>query len=161
MTIPHVRSVDEAKQAIGFFRDARANVWSPSNRTGDRIAMLMLEDPAAVAQAREIADLTGYSILACGIGSLAAGARRRSRGRRSGHAEGAGGSAAREARRHAHVQRPGCREAREGRISRAADQGAAADDAIKAGRAAAGKIRPIPQRANSAALNRTRNVPNG
>jgi 2-keto-3-deoxy-L-rhamnonate aldolase RhmA len=71
VTIPHVRSVDEAKQAIGFFRDAGANVWSPANRSGDRIAMLMLEDPAAVAQAREIADLTGYSILACGIGSLA------------------------------------------------------------------------------------------
>jgi hypothetical protein len=33
--------------------------------------MLMLEDPAAVAQAREIADLQGFSILACGIGSLA------------------------------------------------------------------------------------------
>ena len=32
--------------------------------------MLMLEDPAAVAQAREVADLKGYSILACGIGSL-------------------------------------------------------------------------------------------
>jgi hypothetical protein len=32
VTIPHVRSVDEAKQAIGFFRDARANVWSPANR---------------------------------------------------------------------------------------------------------------------------------
>ena len=33
--------------------------------------MLMLEDPAAVAQARDVADLKGYSILACGIGSLA------------------------------------------------------------------------------------------
>ena len=31
----------------------------------------MLEDPAAVAQAKEVADLEGYSILACGIGSLA------------------------------------------------------------------------------------------
>ena len=33
--------------------------------------MLMLEDPEAVAQAQQIADLQGYSILACGIGSLA------------------------------------------------------------------------------------------
>ena len=33
--------------------------------------MLMLEDPAAVDQASRIADLKGYSILACGIGSLA------------------------------------------------------------------------------------------
>ena len=70
VTIPHVRSVDEAKAAIGFFRDARANVWSPSNPEGETIAMLMLEDPAAVAQAKEVADLKGVSILACGIGSL-------------------------------------------------------------------------------------------
>jgi hypothetical protein len=32
--------------------------------------MLMLEDPGAVAQADRIADLKGYSVLACGIGSL-------------------------------------------------------------------------------------------
>ena len=70
VTLPHVRSVDEAKAAIGFFRDARANVWSPSNPEGETIAMLMLEDPAAVAQAKEVADLKGVSILACGIGSL-------------------------------------------------------------------------------------------
>lgn len=70
VTIPHVRSLAEAKDAIEFFRDAKADVWSPSNPRGRKIAMLMLEDPAAVAQAREIADLEGYSILACGIGSL-------------------------------------------------------------------------------------------
>lgn len=70
VTIPHVQNLDEARQAIGFFRDAKANVWSPANPRGDRIAMLMLEDPAAVAQAKEVADLPGYSILACGIGSL-------------------------------------------------------------------------------------------
>jgi 2-keto-3-deoxy-L-rhamnonate aldolase RhmA len=70
VTIPHVRSVDEAKLAIGFFQDARVNVWSPSNPNGDKIAMLMLEDPGAVAQAGQIADLKGYSVLACGIGSL-------------------------------------------------------------------------------------------
>jgi len=45
-------------------------VWSPSNPDGETIAMLMLEDPAAVAQAKEVADLKGVSILACGIGSL-------------------------------------------------------------------------------------------
>ena len=71
VTIPHIRSVAEAKQAIGFFRDAKANVWSPSNPKGETLAMLMLEDPDAVAQAKQIADLDGYSILACGIGSLA------------------------------------------------------------------------------------------
>ena len=71
VTLPHIRNVAEAKQAIGFFRDAKANVWSPSNPKGETLAMLMLEDPDAVAQAKQIADLDGYSILACGIGSLA------------------------------------------------------------------------------------------
>jgi beta-lactamase class D len=71
VTIPHVTGVDEATRAIGFFRDAKANVWSPSNPSGRVIAMLMLEDPAAVSQAKAVADLKGYSILACGIGSLA------------------------------------------------------------------------------------------
>jgi beta-lactamase class D/2-keto-3-deoxy-L-rhamnonate aldolase RhmA len=70
VTIPHVTSLDEAKLAISFFADAKANVWSPSNPGGRVIAMLMLEDPAAVAQAKDVADLKGYSILACGIGSL-------------------------------------------------------------------------------------------
>jgi 2-keto-3-deoxy-L-rhamnonate aldolase RhmA len=70
VTIPHVTGVDEAKVAISFFHDAKANVWSPSNRGGETIAMLMLEDPEAVAHAKEVADLKGYSILACGIGSL-------------------------------------------------------------------------------------------
>ena len=71
VTIPHVTNVDQAKLAIGFFQDANANVWSPSNPGGRVIAMLMLEDAGAVAQAGEIAGLKGYSILACGIGSLA------------------------------------------------------------------------------------------
>jgi len=71
VTIPHITGVDQAKQAIGFFQAAGANVWSPSNPGGEKIAMLMLEDPNAVAQAAQVADLKGYSILACGIGSLA------------------------------------------------------------------------------------------
>jgi len=70
VTLPHIRNVDEARQAIGFFAAAGANVWSPGNPDGNRLAMLMLEDPDAVAQAAAIADLPGYSILACGIGSL-------------------------------------------------------------------------------------------
>ena len=70
VTVPHVRNVEEAKQVIGFFRDARVNLWSSSNPKGDKLAMLMIEDPGALAQASEIANLKGYSILACGIGSL-------------------------------------------------------------------------------------------
>jgi 2-keto-3-deoxy-L-rhamnonate aldolase RhmA len=70
VVIPHVRNVAEAKEAVGFFRDAKANVWSPANPSGETIAMLMIEDPGALAQAKAIADVEGYSILACGIGSL-------------------------------------------------------------------------------------------
>ena len=32
--------------------------------------MLMLEDPGAMAQGKDVADIGGYSVLACGIGSL-------------------------------------------------------------------------------------------
>lgn len=70
VTIPHVLSLDEAKLAISFFHDAKANVWSPSNPKGEKIAMLMIEDAGALAQAAAFADLKGYSVLACGIGSL-------------------------------------------------------------------------------------------
>lgn len=71
VTIPHIRNLDEATLALSFFRDVKAHVWSPSNPTGNQLAMLMLEDPEAIAQRKEIADLKGLSILACGIGSLA------------------------------------------------------------------------------------------
>lgn len=72
VVLPHIRSVEEARLAIGFFQEIGADVWSPSNRTGRVIAMLMVEDPDAVAVAGEIADLGGFSVLACGIGSLTA-----------------------------------------------------------------------------------------
>jgi 2-keto-3-deoxy-L-rhamnonate aldolase RhmA len=71
VTIPHIRDLEEAKLALSFFAAAKANVWSPSNPKGTKLAMLMLEDPKAIAQRKEIADLKGISILACGIGSLA------------------------------------------------------------------------------------------
>ena len=70
VTIPHIRDIDEAKLALSFFKDAKADVWSPSNPKGTKLAMLMLEDPKAIAQRKEISDLPGISILACGIGSL-------------------------------------------------------------------------------------------
>ena len=40
--------LDEAKLALSFFAAAKANVWSPSNPKGTKIAMLMLEDPKAI-----------------------------------------------------------------------------------------------------------------
>jgi 2-keto-3-deoxy-L-rhamnonate aldolase RhmA len=70
VTVPHVRSVEEASRILWFFRDTGLEIWSVSNRKGDKAAMLMIEDPDAAAQAPQIADLKGYSILACGIGSL-------------------------------------------------------------------------------------------
>ena len=70
VVIPHVRSPDQARRAVSFFADAGANVWSPANPTGDVIAFIMIEDERALAAASEIADTPGYSVLACGIGSL-------------------------------------------------------------------------------------------
>lgn len=70
ITLPHIRSVEEARTALGFFTEAKANVWSPANPSGTVIAMLMVEDPGAVAVVDQIADLKRFSVLACGIGSL-------------------------------------------------------------------------------------------
>ena len=70
VTIPHIRDLEEAKLALSFFTAAKANIWSPRNPKGTKLAMLMLEDPKAIDQRKEIADLPGISILACGIGSL-------------------------------------------------------------------------------------------
>ena len=70
ITLPHVENLDQGRQVVSLFTDARANVWSAANPTGTVIAMMMVEDPHAVAQAAQIADIGGYSVLACGIGSL-------------------------------------------------------------------------------------------
>lgn len=70
ITFPHVQSLDEARQILEIFRLEKINVWSPGNPKGDKIAMMMIEDAGALAQATEFANLKGYSILACGIGSL-------------------------------------------------------------------------------------------
>jgi 2-keto-3-deoxy-L-rhamnonate aldolase RhmA len=70
VTVPHVQSVDEAKRVLQGFQAAKVNVWSPSNPGGEKIAMLMIEDPGALAQVKEFADLQGISVLACGIGSI-------------------------------------------------------------------------------------------
>ena len=71
VTIPHIRDLEEAKLALSFFAAAKANIWSPANPKGTTLAMLMLEDPKAIAQRADIANLPNLSVLACGIGSLA------------------------------------------------------------------------------------------
>lgn len=70
VAVPHIRSVDEARLALSYFRSAGVNLWTPADRGGEALAMLMLEDPGVTPRAAEIASLGGYSILACGIGSL-------------------------------------------------------------------------------------------
>lgn len=139
VTVPHVRSLDEAKQVLGFFRDAKVNIWSPSNPKGDKLAMLMLEDPGAVAQAKEIASLPGYSILACGIGSLTQALG----GNREG-AEAATQQLLAETKRTKLVNmlttstRDVEQRVKEGFLALIA-QGQDADEAIKTGRAVAGR----------------------
>ena len=76
VVLPHVRNIEEVQLAVSFFAEAGADVWSPSNPDGEILAMLMLEDPAAVADAAAIADLGGYSALSCGCGSLGRAIRR-------------------------------------------------------------------------------------
>jgi 2-keto-3-deoxy-L-rhamnonate aldolase RhmA len=70
VVIPHIRTQEEAERVIGFVRETGADVWSPENPTGRIVAMLMVEDPEAAAQAPGISRLEGFSILACGIGSM-------------------------------------------------------------------------------------------
>lgn len=72
VTLPHVRSAEEARTIVGMFDELGADVWSPENPDGTVIAMLMIEDPGALAETEQIADVGGYSVLACGIGSLSA-----------------------------------------------------------------------------------------
>lgn len=69
VVLPHIRNLEEARTAVGFFQGR--DVWSPANPDGTVVAMIMLEDPDAIAQLDEIVALGGYSVLACGVGSLA------------------------------------------------------------------------------------------
>jgi len=67
---PENRGIDDAKLVVSFHQQAGADVWSPANPGGEKIAMIMLEDPTAVLQAPQVADMKNFSIFACGIGSL-------------------------------------------------------------------------------------------
>jgi 2-keto-3-deoxy-L-rhamnonate aldolase RhmA len=139
ITFPHVETLDEARQILAAARAEKIDVWSPQNPTGTKILMLMLEDPDAVAQAAAFADLGGYSVLACGIGSLRAALK--------------GDAAAAEAGTQkvlAETKRAGLvnmltataqdveKRVKEGFLGILA-QGREADEAIRLGRAAAGR----------------------
>lgn len=139
VVLPHVRSPEEARAAIGFFEVAGADVWSPENPDGTVIAMLMIEDPGALARAGEIADLPGYSVLACGIGSLT-----RALG---GDREAAEAGNLEVLAHAARVGRPDMITADADDVADRIEQGflgllmsgPEADDAIRVGRAAAGR----------------------
>src|SRR5688572_6974382 len=139
VTIPHIRDLEEAKLALSFFEAARANVWSPSNPKGTKLAMLMLEDPKAIARRKEIADLKGLSILACGIGSLAQALG----GDRAGAEAGTQQVLAETKRLKLANMLPASVKDVEQRIkegfSAILGQGPQADEMIKIGRAAAGR----------------------
>ena len=139
VTIPHIRDLDEAKLALSFFAAAKANVWSPSNPKGTKLAMLMLEDPKAIAQRKEIADLKGLSILACGIGSLAQALG----GDRAGAEAGTQQVLAETKRVRIANMLPASAKDVEQRVkegfSAILGQGPQADEMIKIGRAAAGR----------------------
>jgi hypothetical protein len=70
VVLPHVRGLEEARTAIELLAATGENLWTPTHPDGDKFGMLMLEDPESMAQAGAVADLEGYSVLACGIGSL-------------------------------------------------------------------------------------------
>ena len=64
------RAWTRRRSILAALRAEKIDVWSTDNPKGEKLAMLMIEDPGALAQAAEFANLQGYSILACGIGSL-------------------------------------------------------------------------------------------
>ena len=70
ITFPHVEGIAEAQEILAAVRTEKIDVWSPATPNGEKLVMMMIEDPKALAEATAFADLKGYSILACGIGSL-------------------------------------------------------------------------------------------
>lgn len=70
VVFPHIRSPEDARMAISFMTETGSDLWSASNPSGDKIAMIMIEDPASLARVEETANVPGIGILACGIGSL-------------------------------------------------------------------------------------------
>lgn len=136
---PHVRSAEEARMVVDLMEEAGADVWSPSNPDGSVIAMVMIEDPGALAEVAEIADTPGYSVLACGIGSL--------RGALGGDGEAAE-AGNQEVLEHARrVGRPDMITANADDVARRIEEGflgllmsgPEADEAIRVGREAAGR----------------------
>jgi hypothetical protein len=139
VTFPHVETLDEAKQILAVLQQEKVDVWSVDNPKGEKLAMMMLEDPTAVAQAAEFANLKGYSILACGIGSLT--------GALKGDREGGEAGTQKVLAETKRVKRVNMLTATTNDVEKRVKEGFLAilaqgqnpDEAIKAGRAAAGR----------------------
>jgi len=139
VVFPHIRSPEEAASAVALMREAGADLWSANNRDGDKIAMIMIEDPDSLARVEETARVDGIGILACGIGSL--------RGALGGDRDAAEAGSLEVLR---HAQAAGApdmitagiddveQRLEEGYLALLM-QGASADEAIRAGRALAGR----------------------
>lgn len=157
VVMPHVRNLEEAETLVGFFRDATGgDIWSPQNPGGEKVGMLMLEDPEVVDQLDEIIALGNYSVLACGIGSMGGAIR----GMMENFPESVRGIAASGAARALNMTildaatEAGMADmitANSGNVERQVEEGflallmsgGGADDAIRLGLAAAG--RPVPE----------------
>lgn len=70
VVIPYRQSLADTIEAVSFFEDIGAEVWSPTNPDGKIISMFMIETAEGLTNAEAIADVGGYSALACGVGSL-------------------------------------------------------------------------------------------
>ena len=157
VVMPHVRNLEEAEMLIGFFRDATGgDIWSPENPGGEKVGMLMLEDPEVVEHLDEIIALGNYSVLACGIGSMTGAIRSSMEGDDEEAIREAASDAARELNMRIlnAATEAGMADmitANSGNVERQVEEGflallmsgAAADDAIRLGLAAAG--RPVPE----------------
>lgn len=139
VVFPHIRSPEEAASAVALMRETGADLWSASNRAGNKIAMIMIEDPDSLARVEETAGVDGIGILACGIGSL--------RGALGGDREAAEAGSL-EVLRHARAAgAPDMITAGVDDVEQRLEegylallmQGASADEAIRVGRSAAGR----------------------
>ena len=157
VVMPHVRNLEEAEMLIGFFRDATGgDIWSPQNPGGEKVGMLMLEDPEVVEHLDEIIALGNYSVLACGIGSMTGAIRSSMEGDDEEAIREAASDVARELNMRIlnAATEAGMADmitANSGNVERQVEEGflallmsgATADDAIRLGLAAAG--RPVPE----------------
>jgi 2-keto-3-deoxy-L-rhamnonate aldolase RhmA len=70
LVYPHIMSVEMATRVKTVWDNLKADVWTPDNPDGTIATMIMVEDREALENVAAIADVGGYSLLSCGIGSL-------------------------------------------------------------------------------------------